>query len=102
MISIGTGSQEIPAQVSASSIFGRKWLLMLRIDLGFRSLMVGIWAVQSHTSRRARFVNVGTQHVPPLAEVQDPAMALARPTLGCDSDPVFLGHDSELLLLLRV
>jgi hypothetical protein len=49
---------------------------MLRIDLGFRRLVVWIWAVETHASRRTRLVDVGAQHVPALAEMQDPVMAL--------------------------
>ena len=62
------------------------------LDLGFRRLVICVRAVETHASYRAGIVNVRTQHIPALAQMQHPVVLLRRPTLRCDSNPVFLGH----------
>jgi hypothetical protein len=39
----------------------------MRLDLGFRRLVIRVWAIETHASYSAGIVNVGTQHIPALA-----------------------------------
>src|ERR1700682_5022119 len=85
-----------PAGLSGS-VFGRKRLHAMPLDLGFRSLVVVIRAVETHALRGPGRVDVGAQHIPALAQVQHAMMPLSRPTLGRDSHPLFLGHVTRSL-----
>ncbi|HCB59806.1 MAG TPA: hypothetical protein DEP82_18345, partial [Arthrobacter bacterium] len=67
-------------------------LLIMSRDLGFRRLVICVWAVETHAFCNPGIVDFGTEHIPALAQMQHPAMPLCRPTLGCDSNPFFLGH----------
>jgi hypothetical protein len=75
-----------------ASVLWRKGLVMMQLDLSFCRLVVCVWAVETHASCSTGMVNVGTQHVPALAQMQDSVMPLCGPTLGCDSNPFFLRH----------
>ncbi len=70
---------------------------MMLLDLCFGCLMVGVWAIKTYASRGPGVVDVGTQHIPTLAQVQHPVVPLPCPTLGCDPDSFFLGHDPHSL-----
>jgi hypothetical protein len=74
------------------SVLSGEGLLVMQFDLGFRCVVICVWAVEAHASGSPGLVNVGTQHIPALAQMQHPVMPLCRPTLGCDSNPIFLGH----------
>src|SRR5450756_813576 len=65
---------------------------MMPLDLGFRRFVIRVWAVETHASCSPGIVNVGTQHIPALAQMQHPVMPPCCPTLWCDSNPFFLGH----------
>jgi hypothetical protein len=62
------------------------------LDLGFGGLVICVRAVETHPSGIAGLVNVGAQHVPPLAQVQHSVMSLGRPALWCDPYALSLGH----------
>jgi len=40
--------------------------------LGFGCVVICVWAVETNASCSPGFVNVGTQHIPALAQVQHP------------------------------
>jgi hypothetical protein len=65
---------------------------MVPPNLGFGRFVIFVWTIETYASRTPGVVNVGAEHVPTLAQVQHSAMPLGRPTLGCDSDPLFFGH----------
>src|ERR1700716_496265 len=67
-------------------------LVAIPLDGRFRGLMILVRSIQTYALCNPRIVDVGTQHVPALAKVQDAVMALRRPTLGCDSNSFVLRH----------
>jgi hypothetical protein len=62
----------------------------MALNLGFRRFVICVRAIEAHAFRSPGMVNVGTQHIPTLSQVQHAVMSLCRPTLGCDSNPFFL------------
>jgi hypothetical protein len=60
----------------------------MRLDVGFRRFVVYVGAVETHAPGISGVVNVGTQHIPALTQMQHSAVPLYRPTLGGDSKPL--------------
>ena len=54
----------------------------MKLDLGFRCLVISVWAIETHASGSPGFVNVGTQHIPALAQMQHPWCRCAVQLLG--------------------
>jgi hypothetical protein len=64
----------------------------MSLDLSFGGFVIRIRAVEAHPFCSAGLVEVGAQHIPPLAQVQHSVMPLTRPTLWCDSQALSVGH----------
>ena len=62
-------------------------LSQMFLDLSFRRLVIRVRAVEAYAARSSGIVDVGADHVPPLAQVQDAVMALPRPALGRNANP---------------
>lgn len=62
------------------------------LDFGFGRLVIRVRAVEANASGGSGIIEVGAQHVPPLAQVQNAMMALSRPALGGDAKPLCFGH----------
>ena len=80
------------SEAGRESVLSGERLLVMPLDLGFRCSVICVRAVETNASCGPGFINVSTQHIPALAQMQHAVMPLCRPTFGRDSDPFFLGH----------
>jgi len=81
-----------PAVKSTLALLEQPWRSPLRLsqmflDLSFGRLVIRVRAVEAYAARSSGIVDVGADHVPPLAQVQEAVMALPRPALGRYANP---------------
>ena len=68
------------------------WLASLLLDRSFCCRAIRVGSVQAHAGRSPCIIEIGGHHIPALAKVQHPVVAVCCPALGCDADPRRLGH----------
>lgn len=86
-----------PRGAIGSVFSGKRLCFLVRVDLRLGGLVIRVRAVEAHAPCGPGIVDVSAQHIPSLAEMQNTVMALSRPALGCDPDPLGFGHKPQSL-----